>query len=916
MKKLLIILIIFVFFSSSVLPLYAYSQILDFLCEVGIKFYHQGRYEDAAAEFKKALTINPDYQPALKYIQMMEQGGVLKKEKNLVIPSTFEPAKTLDLIEIQKEMIRDNLIIEPGAVAYPAKATAAKETGPLKILALDDSFTNVAQPIEIEEGAIIVILGNNIQRFLVTEPNILTVEQGDSDRLIVTGKDIGYTYLHIWDDSGRWTTEWLGVIPEAQGPTYEELLRRQEELARNFKLLYTLDWTSYEAGRRIKTFERSSYSWSHSLSLNGPIPYGDIDSTIILTRSPFHTQITYATLGLVNGQLGPFEGFSLRGGDYAPAFTNLAFPGANLRGAIFNSPAFHNKLSYSTFWGREGGGRYSGFSTAVTKSRHSFLGGFNVDFNPTKKQDYKFSVVHGWGRDREQFLNRYGYDLSGIWNLDKWGLGYEIANDTERFAHLFNMHYTRPRFDFSTELRNIDSNFNSITAGGWSQGELGGLINLNLKPIDALWINGRLDVFRDRLYHAQDNSGRWNEDFNLDANYQLDLDTSFNLNYALQNELGRLSQFRYQSSGLGVSKKIRFIKDISTYLNYYHQESKSYSSPSADYINEKVYTGIRFSLVGELYYYLNREFNWVQERFYASRYEPNALETGVDWSSQIGSSPFYSNFRFTYRDEEDTVSHLSFLSGEDYIEGYSELTYRPAGDKEIYGSCRVRNIWADNPAVNKRIEADFNAGMRYLWDTGLHWDAVGSIEGYVFKDLNSDGLRQRDEPPLEGAKVWLGKDKFQVTDIFGYYKFKGVKARKAYVTLDTSTVPRGHVLTVPVSQEVTVSHLSTKRVDFGVISRSEISGLVFEDVDGNGEYGRGDLAVSGVVLNLEDGKESVTDTSGRYSFPNASVGEHTLSLQLNSVPAFYLPQVPITKKIRLFEGITYYYNIPLKRVKE
>jgi hypothetical protein len=229
---------------------------------------------------------------------------------------------------------------------------------------------------------------------------------------------------------------------------------------------------------------------------------------------------------------------------------------------------------------------------------------------------------------------------------------------------------------------------------------------------------------------------------------------------------------------------------------------------------------------------------------------------------------------------------------------------------------RCRNIWADRSDVSKRLEYDFNAGLRYLWDTGVRWDTVGSIEGYVFKDLNSDGLRQRDDPPIEGAKVWLGQDKFQVTDIFGYYKFNGVKARRAYVVLDATTLPVGYVLTVPVTQEVAVAHMGIVRADFGVTSRSEISGLVFEDKDGDGEYTQQDKGVGAVTIILDENKKTVTDSFGKYSFPNIATGEHLLTLDLTTLPVYYLPKVAITKKVMLSEGMTYLYNIPLKRTQE
>lgn len=916
------------------------SMMTDFLCEIGLKFYQQGRYDEALHEFRKALMLDPSYQPALKYIQMIEQVRSAKEAKEekeekevVVIPPTFKPisptpkgviSETLDFIELQREMIIERQLLLPKGISPPVKITelvempviAEEKMAPPKIITLEESLSKIPQPIEIEQGKNMLVVGKNIKRFLVTQPEMLTIERGGPDKLLLTGKEVGYTYVHVWDDNGRWTTEWLTVFPKPVGPTYEELLRREEERARNFRLRYTLSWTSFESGRRIDDLERGSYSWLHGLTLNGPSPYGDIDSIANIRRLQTSTDLTYFTLGLSNGQIGPFKGFNLRSFDYSPGFSNLAFPGATLRGVMVNSPAFDKKLDYTTFWGREGGGRYGNLSPGLTKTKNSFLEGFNLSYTPVTQQNYRFSLLHGHGRDRDNYLNHYGYDLSGSWGFDKWGLGYEIASDSETLAHLLNARYNRPKLNLTAELRNISKDYLSITGRGWRQGELGGLLSLSYRPTDKLITSGSLDVSQDRLSPAPDNDNRWNENFNWDTSYQLDPETSLNLNYSLQNELGRLSQYRYQTFGLGAYKRIKFIKDISAYANYYHQENKSFSSPASDYINNRIITGIRFSLIGELYYYLNKELNWLEVRYSADRAHPNATETGLDWSNRLGKSPFYGNIRFTYRDEEDTVSPLSFLAGEDYIEGYSELSYRPSEDKELYGSCRVRNAWADNPNVTKRVEASFNAGMRYLWDTGVRWESVGNIEGYVFRDLNSDGLRQRDEPPVEGIKIWLGKDKSQVTDLFGYYKFKGVKARKVYVNLDTSTLPPGFVLTVPVTQEVGVVHHRFTRVDFGIISRSEIRGIVFEDVDNNGEYSRNDKGIAGVVITLEDGTEVITDTTGRYIFSHAATGEHTLSLDLNSLPIYYLPQVPIKKDIGLFEGVTYIHNIPLKRVKE
>jgi hypothetical protein len=446
-------------------------------------------------------------------------------------------------------------------------------------------------------------------------------------------------------------------------------------------------------------------------------------------------------------------------------------------------------------------------------------------------------------------------------------------------------------------------------------GELGGIFSAYYSPRSDLNLSGRLHMFQDRLNPAPDNDNRWNEDFYGDATYTINPLASLRAEFSMQNELGRISQYRTYNQGLSLYRTFEFIRKINTFLTYRHQESKYFTSHTSDYINDQVAMGLRFSLVDDLYYYINREYNWLEERFAGNHSWPEATETGIDWSGQIFKSSFYGNLRLTYRDEENTVSDLSFYSGEDSLEGYAELSYRPNPDKELYSAARVRNVWADNPNVDKRVEVDFRAGMRYLWDTGIRWEAIGTIEGYVFKDFNSDGLRQRDEPPVDGIKVWLGKDKSQVSDILGYYKFSHVKARKAYVSIDTETIPAGFVLTVPQRQEVMISQGQTVKINFGIISRSEITGMVFVDTNADGQPGPKEPGIKGAVLMLEDGRKILTDDSGRYSVRKISTGKHTITLDLRSLPTAYLPAVPIFKDIELFEGVSFQYNIPLRKVE-
>jgi len=923
-RKCFIFFMVIVFLASQNLPAFAYVMMPEYLCELGLHFYNQGKIYEALHEFRKALIIKPDYEPALKYIDMIEEQAVVSPA--VTAPSIYKPpVERLPIvkpeIKTREETIQDILdrmereIFPPVVLPAEIPELIEEKAIPPHVLLLDGNTRMLKFPIEIEAAKSIIIRGENIKRFLATQPDILTIERINQDGILITGKDFGYTCLHIWDEHDRWTLEFITTPPKPEGPTYAELKRKEEERASNFKLRYSIDWSLYETGRRLDALERDSYTFSHWLDLTGQTPYGNLDSSAYIRSLRQSTDLTYFSLGLEEGKIGPFEDFSLRAFDYLSGVTNLAFSGTPLRGAMLKSPAFDKKIDYTIFWGREGGGRYGGLSPGLTKTRHSFLSGFDLNFSPVQKQDYSLSVFRGWGRDRPYDLNPYGYDLDIDYRFDKWGLGYELAYDSETFAHLINLTYNIPKLRLTGELRNTARNFRTMTGWGWRAGEQGLLATLSYAPFENLDISGRLDVFKDRLYPNPEDEGRWNQDFSWDAVYRIDPLTSLRLNFSMQNQLGRISPYRYYNEGIGLYKTFEFIKRINAFINYFHQENKYYVSPSNNYINDRIILGLRFSLIGDIYYYLNKEFNWIEARYTGLHSRPHALQTGVDWYGQILKSPLWGHLRFAYRDEENTLAPLSFLSGEDYIEGYAELSYRPKPDIEAFLSARVRNVWADNPDVDKRVEANFYAGLRFLWDTGLRWESVGAVEGYVFKDLNGDGLIQIDELPVEGVKIWLGKDKFYITDKDGYYTFTKVKAKRAYVNIDTATIPSGFVLSVPATQEAIIAHGKAVRINFGIISRTEITGVVFEDVDRDGQLSSGDSGIRGVVLTLEDGTRTTTDDSGRYYFRKAAVGKHTISLDLNSLPFIYIPDVPIFKDVEIFEGISYIHNIPLKKIE-
>jgi hypothetical protein len=163
--------------------------------------------------------------------------------------------------------------------------------------------------------------------------------------------------------------------------------------------------------------------------------------------------------------------------------------------------------------------------------------------------------------------------------------------------------------------------------------------------------------------------------------------------------------------------------------------------------------------------------------------------------------------------------------------------------------------------------------------------ADGRIAGVVFRDLDHDGQRNEREPGIPNAFVTLvhGDDsRFAHTDAEGRYAFEVTEPglyELIYGCLPCAAPSILCRLTTPERREVLVvrradgSLSSFERGDFGcagIDERARAAGVVFDDVNRNGQRDRGELGLPGVLIRSESvlcdiaPVEVRTDTRGFY----------------------------------------------------
>jgi len=195
-----------------------------------------------------------------------------------------------------------------------------------------------------------------------------------------------------------------------------------------------------------------------------------------------------------------------------------------------------------------------------------------------------------------------------------------------------------------------------------------------------------------------------------------------------------------------------------------------------------------------------------------------------------------------------------------------------------------------------------------------------SITGQVWQDQNNDDLQGSTELGVENVIVYLLDVSLNVmqtdtTDLTGAYLFDGLATGDYYVQFDISTAPIG--LRQPAAQHVgffldvdsdadnagLTGKLSLPNatsdvvdVDFGlqVSPTAIISGMAWEDLNGNDIRDGSDAGLSNIIVSLVDSfgniiHKDTTDLNGLYTFMPAEYGKYTVGFSLASFPVGYSP---------------------------
>ncbi len=185
---------------------------------------------------------------------------------------------------------------------------------------------------------------------------------------------------------------------------------------------------------------------------------------------------------------------------------------------------------------------------------------------------------------------------------------------------------------------------------------------------------------------------------------------------------------------------------------------------------------------------------------------------------------------------------------------------------------------------NQPIANAFTVGLDQSLERDFLVVSPGVVSARVFLDASLDGAENNSEFGMPGVVVELRDVSNSligsaVTDGNGNVSF----TRVAPGDYDVTILPgNDQVATTAVSQGVTVVAEGLSTTQFGVVELAELSGSVFDDLNGNGVIDAGEGILAGIEVTLDQQVAAVTDAQGNYLIQGIVPGEHQISIVTSS----------------------------------
>lgn len=287
---------------------------------------------------------------------------------------------------------------------------------------------------------------------------------------------------------------------------------------------------------------------------------------------------------------------------------------------------------------------------------------------------------------------------------------------------------------------------------------------------------------------------------------------------------------------------------------------------------------------------------------------------------QDSGEPGLANVNITLTKSGDP-SFIPIIVTSDTTGKYRFENVKPGSYNIVFGNVPLKRLADDNVGADRSVDSDpdnlgnvsnlsvSSGAIRNDIDAGYVSTSTASIGGYVWEDINANGIQESGEPGIVADSVFLrgesanviGVTQSTLTDQNGRYIFSNLQAGTYSIRFGR---PTGYQPTdenigtddkdsdadknTGLTQALVVETGQTLRnIDAGFWRYGSIGDFVWKDLNKNGIQELGEPGIQGIVLVIKDetGNKILSDTSdvqGNYLFQNLKPGKYTVEATIPS----------------------------------
>ncbi len=179
---------------------------------------------------------------------------------------------------------------------------------------------------------------------------------------------------------------------------------------------------------------------------------------------------------------------------------------------------------------------------------------------------------------------------------------------------------------------------------------------------------------------------------------------------------------------------------------------------------------------------------------------------------------------------------------------------------------------------SKRAERAINGPLSDL-------GSYAAVYGRVYQDVNLNG---RFDPgvdqPQANAQVRVDGSRYVVSDASGNFRIDSVSRGEHSVYLDLLSVRADLTLLDQTQQLIVIESNRDVIVDFRVVRTGRISGVVWLDLNENGQFDESEQPLPDVRVVTGSGRDTLTNDKGYFIIGDLPPGEHIVLLDEKTIP--------------------------------